>query len=85
MDGSYSFFAAAMAYNGDTSKLNGGGPIWAIFDADAAAPGEMEYQAAERRSRRLVLQRRNDRGAGGQDQESASEEADIRRRSCRRR
>jgi succinate dehydrogenase/fumarate reductase flavoprotein subunit len=37
VDGSYRFFAAAMAYNGDTSKLNGGGPIWAIFDADAAA------------------------------------------------
>jgi urocanate reductase len=37
VDGSYKFFAAAMAYNGDTSKLNGGGPIWAIFDADAAA------------------------------------------------
>ncbi len=37
VDGSYKFFAAAMAYNGDPSKLNGGGPIWAIFDADAAA------------------------------------------------
>jgi urocanate reductase len=37
VDGSYRFFAAAMAYNGDTSKHNGGGPIWAIFDADAAA------------------------------------------------
>ena len=24
-----------MAYNGDKPKLNGGGPIWAIFDADA--------------------------------------------------
>jgi FAD binding domain-containing protein len=35
-DGSYKFFAAAMAYSGDPSKLNGGGPIWAIFDADAA-------------------------------------------------
>ena len=35
-DGSYRFFAAAMAYHGGT-KLNGGGPIWAIFDADAAA------------------------------------------------
>jgi len=34
-DGSHDFFAAAMAYSGDTSKLNGGGPIWAIFDADA--------------------------------------------------
>jgi succinate dehydrogenase/fumarate reductase flavoprotein subunit len=37
VDGSYRFFAAAMAYHGDTTKLNGGGPIWAIFDADAAA------------------------------------------------
>jgi urocanate reductase len=36
-DGSYKFFAAAMAYSGDPGKLNGGGPIWAIFDADAAA------------------------------------------------
>jgi succinate dehydrogenase/fumarate reductase flavoprotein subunit len=37
LDGSYRFFAAAMGWNGDTGKLNGGGPIWAIFDADAAA------------------------------------------------
>jgi succinate dehydrogenase/fumarate reductase flavoprotein subunit len=37
IDGSYNFFAACMGYNGDTSKLNGGGPIWAIFDADGAA------------------------------------------------
>src|SRR6202162_1721057 len=37
VDGSYRFFAAAMAYHGDTSKLNGGGPIWAIFDSDAAS------------------------------------------------
>ena len=37
VDGSYRFFAAAMAWNGDATKLNGGGPIWAIFDADAAA------------------------------------------------
>jgi succinate dehydrogenase/fumarate reductase flavoprotein subunit len=36
-DGSYKFFNAALAYNGDTKKLNGGGPIWAIFDADAVA------------------------------------------------
>jgi urocanate reductase len=36
-DGSYKFFAAAMAHHGDTSKLNGGGPIWAIFDTNAAA------------------------------------------------
>jgi ribulose 1,5-bisphosphate synthetase/thiazole synthase len=37
VDGSHKFFAAAMAYNGDPTKLNGGGPIWAIFDADAVA------------------------------------------------
>jgi urocanate reductase len=36
-DGSYKFFNAALAYNGDKKKLNGGGPIWAIFDADAVA------------------------------------------------
>jgi succinate dehydrogenase/fumarate reductase flavoprotein subunit len=35
-DGSYKFFNAAMAYHGDKSKLNGGGPIWAIFDAEGA-------------------------------------------------
>ena len=35
LDGSYNFIAAAMAYSGDPSKLNGGGPIWAIFDSDA--------------------------------------------------
>jgi succinate dehydrogenase/fumarate reductase flavoprotein subunit len=37
VDGSYRFFAAAMGYHGDETKLNGGGPIWAIFDADGAA------------------------------------------------
>ena len=36
-DDTYKFFNAAMAYNGDKTKLNGGGPIWAIFDADGAA------------------------------------------------
>ena len=35
MDGGFDFYAAALAYNGDQSKRNGGGPIWAIFDADA--------------------------------------------------
>jgi succinate dehydrogenase/fumarate reductase flavoprotein subunit len=30
------YFAPAMAWTGDPKKLNGGGPIWAIFDADAA-------------------------------------------------
>lgn len=31
----YRYFAAAMDWTGDPNKLNGGGPIWAIFDADA--------------------------------------------------
>src|SRR5690606_19552758 len=31
----YDYFAAAMDWTGDTNKLNGGGPIWAIFDQDA--------------------------------------------------
>ena len=35
LDNSHKFFAAAMAYHGDETKLNGGGPIWAIFDAEA--------------------------------------------------
>ena len=33
----YEYIAAAMAWTGDPKKLNGGGPIWAIFDADAVA------------------------------------------------
>jgi ribulose 1,5-bisphosphate synthetase/thiazole synthase len=33
----YEYYAAALAWTGDPKKLNGGGPIWAIFDADAAA------------------------------------------------
>jgi succinate dehydrogenase/fumarate reductase flavoprotein subunit len=31
----YDFFNAAMGYSGNSTKLNGGGPIWAVFDADA--------------------------------------------------
>jgi flavocytochrome c len=37
LDSSYSYVNAALGNHGDTNKLNGGGPIWAIFDADAAA------------------------------------------------
>jgi hypothetical protein len=33
----YEYYAAALAWSGDPKKLNGGGPIWAIFDADAVA------------------------------------------------
>ena len=30
----YNYIAAALEWSGDPKKLNGGGPIWAIFDAD---------------------------------------------------
>jgi hypothetical protein len=33
----HEYFTAAMAWTGDPKKMNGGGPIWAIFDADAVA------------------------------------------------
>ncbi len=33
----YDFMAAALASRGEPNKRNGGGPIWAIFDADAVA------------------------------------------------
>ena len=42
VDSRYDFFAAAMAYTGDDSKLNGGGPIWAIFDQDAVTREEWD-------------------------------------------
>jgi succinate dehydrogenase/fumarate reductase flavoprotein subunit len=31
----YEYIAAALAWTGDPQKMNGGGPIWAIFDAEA--------------------------------------------------
>ena len=33
----YEYYAAALAWTGDPKKFNGGGPIWAVFDADAVA------------------------------------------------
>ncbi len=33
----HGFYNAALAYHGNPNKLDGGGPIWAIFDADAVA------------------------------------------------
>jgi len=36
LDSTYSgYFAHAMAWSGDPAKLNGGGPVWAIFDSAA--------------------------------------------------
>jgi urocanate reductase len=31
----YEYFAAALAWTGDPAKMNGGGPIWAVFDSEA--------------------------------------------------
>jgi urocanate reductase len=42
VDARYDFFAAAMAWNGDEKKRNGGGPIWAIFDQDAVEREEWD-------------------------------------------
>ena len=33
----YDYYAAALAWTGDPKKMNGGGPIWAVFDSDAVA------------------------------------------------
>jgi len=33
----YEYYAAALAWTGDPKKMNGGGPIWAIFDSEAVA------------------------------------------------
>ena len=37
LDSSYAFINAALGNHGDQTKLNGGGPVWAIFDSDAVA------------------------------------------------
>tara|TARA_B100001123_G_scaffold422508_1_gene531486 strand:- start:1531 stop:3213 length:1683 start_codon:yes stop_codon:yes gene_type:complete len=42
LDARYDFFAAAMAYNGNSARPNGGGPIWAIFDSDAVTREEWD-------------------------------------------
>jgi hypothetical protein len=41
----YEYYAAALAWTGDPKKLNGGGPIWAIFDADAVAREKWQVKA----------------------------------------
>jgi succinate dehydrogenase/fumarate reductase flavoprotein subunit len=41
-DGGHDFFAACFAYSGDPNKKNGGGPIWAVFDADAVTRQEWD-------------------------------------------
>ena len=44
LDARYDFFAAAMAYNGNSARPNGGGPVWAIFDRDAVTREEWDPQ-----------------------------------------
>ena len=73
----YDYLAAALAWTGDPKKMNGGGPIWAIFDADAVGAREVAGQAALRRSRGLLLQRRHDRGTGEEDRQRIPVAADA--------
>ncbi len=40
--GGHDFFAACLSYSGDPNKKNGGGPIWAVFDADAVTRQEWD-------------------------------------------
>jgi urocanate reductase len=40
----YEYYAAALAWTGDPKKMNGGGPIWAVFDADAVAREKWEVK-----------------------------------------
>ena len=78
VDGSDKFFAAAMAYNGDKSKLNGGGPIWATFDADAVTREKSIPKPPHVDPDGFFFSADTIPGVGGQDQESLSEEADVR-------
>src|SRR5215471_7045645 len=40
----YEYYAAALAWTGDPKKFNGGGPIWAGFDADAVTREEWDVK-----------------------------------------
>ena len=40
----YEYYAAALAWTGDPKKMNGGGPVWAIFDADAVMRENWEVE-----------------------------------------
>ena len=57
---------------------NGGGPIWAIFDADGGRARKMESASAGCRHRcRLFLQRRQRRRPRGEDRDEISARADA--------
>ena len=67
-------------YNGDKNKLNGGGPIWAIFDADGgrrARSGSPKPPHVDPDG--YFFSADTHRRAGRQDQESLPEAADVRR------
>ena len=67
---------AAMA--GIDDGHNGGGPIWAIFDAGRGRAREVGSEAAERRHRRrLLLQRRHGRRAREEDRDEIPARADA--------
>ena len=53
LDSAYDYINAALGNHGDTDKLNGGGPIWAIFDADAVA--RQKWKPSRRMSIRTAI------------------------------
>ena len=69
LDSSYDgYFAHAMAWTGDPAKLNGGGPIWAIFDAAAVKREKWSTEPpVVDREHGYLLQRRYARRAGQSD------------------
>ena len=81
---SSNFINAALAGIGDGH--NGGGPIWAIFDAEAVVREKWDAAAAACRSRRrLLLQRGQHRRARRQDRNEISARADAAAKSARTR
>ena len=87
MDETSEFLAACLGTNGNLgkngNKANGGGPIWAIFDADAAKRGVVGSATAQRGFQRLVLQRPYLKRACCEDQKSIPVPAAARERSRR--
>ncbi len=83
LDSSYAFINAALAYSGDAAKPNGGGPIWAIFDADAVARQKWKPEPPHVDPDGYFFKRRYDFRAGRQDQEPVPEAAHARRSAAR--
>ena len=82
-DGSYKFFAAAMALQRRSDQAQRRRSRLGDLRRRRGGAGEMGPEAAPCRSRRLFLRRRHRRGACRQDRQSASEPGRCRARCCR--